>query len=540
MKNLLLGGVAAACLLSTACSKESVEEKPLPPSNTTERLYVEDETTAQEAKSESRAGFDGNGYHIAWSAGDEVMVNGAVYPLQKGADGSWYVEVASAEKYVAYYPALAYAERDGKVYMQLPRDLTFTPGSFDPKGFCARAEAVAGGKLQFKYLCSLVRFTVQGIDQTAIVSFGGSVANKEILAGYCEVVQDTDGEYMLRPVAEFDGVSQTGLTSQGYSVTQLTNEGTDYYFAIPPTDFSAGFMFGIKLADNTTMIKTKASAVNLKRADILEMPAFRFETTSRAAYVFYSLDGLNYKPWGNNNSVPDPIPYPASGILSLKDNPSISATVGLFPQHLKSLADSFRSSDAATAKPIEFDLSRASLYGTTTFPSDVFCGLYWDGVVDAGKMDQAVKRIAFPKNMTRIADMSLTLPTAYAGILKDRVGAFCGYNALEQIELPEGIVYIGTGAFSSTGLKSVTIPGNDGALTIGKYAFWNSGAITEVRCERTTPPTLVLDGSHTPFYGSGKNGIVFRVPAASLAAYQADANWQQVMAEGTGRTWATF
>lgn len=531
MKNLLLWNVAAVCLLASACSKESVEENRLPPSGKTERLYVEDETTAQEAAAESRAGFDGNGYHIAWSTGDEVMVNGAVYPLQKSADGSWYVEVALAEKYVAYYPASAYAERDGKVYMTLPQDLTFTPGSFDPKGFCARAEAARGGKLQFKYLCALIKFTVQGIDEVKIAGIMGK--NNEILAGECEVVQDTDGAYILK-------AANTTASYQRYFVGsgQLTNEGTDYYFAIPPTTFSQGFDFSIMLADNSFRIKTKSAAVTVGRGDILAMPAFRYEPLSNSGLVYYSLDGLNYKPWDTSGAAPAPIAYPAGGVLYFKDNPTPSVfTVGLYKAHLQYLADTFRSSDAATAKPIEFDFGQAT---RETFPSDVFCGLYWDGAVDPNKMDRALKRIVFPKNMTRIADMSLTPPTAYATMLKDKMGAFCGCSALERIELPEGIVYIGTGAFTATGLKSVTIPGRDGALTIEKYAFWSSRAITEVRCERTTPPTLVLDGLKTPFNGAGTAGIVFRVPAASLAAYKADAGWQAVMAEDTKRTWATF
>lgn len=486
MKNLLLWGVAAVCMLASACSKESVDENRLPPSVNTQRLYVEDETTAQEAKSESRAGFDGNGYRIVWSESDEVMVNGAVYPLQKGPDGSWYVEVASAEKYVAYYPASAYAERDGKVYMQLPSNLTFTAGTFDPKAFCARAEAVAGGKLQFKYLCSLVKFTVQGVDATSAVRIFGN--NEEIIAGYCEVVQDTDGEYILEPLAEFDGTAQTGLTSQSYIASQLTNEGTAYYYVIPPTVFSKGISLEVQLTDKSMQTKAKSSSVTLARADILAMPAFRFEEVSAVIPVYYSADNLNWKLWKyTDENMPETLPYPETENhrLYFKDNVQAAAK-GLTLAHFQSLHDTFMKNGDANGnnyetvkavKPIGFDFSRAT-YESETLPTNIFTRY---GDADK-KYNTDLRYISLPKNIKVIAS-----------------GSFIGDLVLHTVILPETVEQIGASAFEvARGLHAM---GDD-----------PDPATQGIFCYAMTPPSFGKDAFNW-------NSLIFHVPEVSLEAY---------------------
>uniref|UniRef100_UPI003AEF44AD leucine-rich repeat protein n=1 Tax=Alistipes sp. TaxID=1872444 RepID=UPI003AEF44AD len=303
-----------------------------------------------------------------------------------------------------------------------------------------------------------------------------------------------------------------------------------------PTTFSKGFTVNVTLSDGRVMTLRGGVGQTARRGRILAMPAIELELP---APLLYSYDQTAWQPWNYQGSgIPEVLPNlnTTNRAIYLKDNPE-SSTPGITRAHLQSIADKFRK-DAATEETFTLTMNSATLAGTTEFPSDIFCGACWNGTVNTAKADYALKLIIFPSNMTRIADTSIdTTPS-----LVDMLGAFCGNHGLVTVGLQGGVTYIGSGAFAlCNSLKSVLITGADGELTIGKYAFRISSALADVRIARTTPPKLVFDESgRSPFYGAGTSGIVFRVPAASLAAYRADPSWQKVIAEGANRTWAVY
>ena len=99
------------------------------------------------------------------------------------------------------------------------------------------------------------------------------------------------------------------------------------------------------------------------------------------------------------------------------------------------------------------------------------------------------------------------------------VGAFNGCAAITEVSVGNGITSIGTATFN--GLKSCLKVSLSSTITaINSNGFSNLTACTEFICLALTPPTLV---------GSALNGLnascVIKVPSASLAAYQAAANW---------------
>lgn len=549
MKRILLfWSAAAAGLLLSACTKdEAAEPEPQQPAQM-ERLYLSDETTEAEAAAaadpQSRAAFV-DGYKIAWEAGDQVaIVRGTPYAVQQDGSGRWYVELPSADSYTVYYPAAWCGKvEQGLLSSKISYSQTYRPGSFDPAALLARAVANRGEKLTFKYMCSVVKLTLKGTgtEQVKTIEISTKKTGSEYISSVGVIQTGADGTAYISPMTgTFEGYSRQFVTLTADNVA-LTPAGVDFYITLFPTTFSQGFTITVTLADGRQMIKTGGVGQTARRGRILAMPALQFEEANTTAPVYYSTDNTTWTPWEYaSGTTPATLAYPASQKLYFKDNAG-AATPGLTHAHLQSLADTFRNQDSATAKPISLDMGKATLAGTTEFPSDVFNVFCWNGSVKVGGSEYSLKQIVFPKNITRIADLSIKSPISnYAKM----AGAFMGCDGFESMEIPSRITHVGSGAFAiCRNIKTLTISGSDQPLTIEKYAFFvpSSSSLAEVRCERTTPPTLVLDGTATPFNkAGGTGGIVFRVPAASLAAYKADAGWQAMMAEGTNRTWATF
>lgn len=134
---------------------------------------------------------------------------------------------------------------------------------------------------------------------------------------------------------------------------------------------------------------------------------------------------------------------------------------------------------------------------------------------------------------------SLTLPNTITS-LSDY--CFTGWSLMNTLNLGTGVTTIGQYAFNGcSALTSITIPNS--VTTIGQYgfygcvaatfiqigsavtsiggnAFYNATACNEMICLPTTPPSIV---SNT--FTNLKSTCVIKVPAASLAAYQAATNW---------------
>ncbi len=111
---------------------------------------------------------------------------------------------------------------------------------------------------------------------------------------------------------------------------------------------------------------------------------------------------------------------------------------------------------------------------------------------------------------------SITLPASVTSIGS---GAFQNCSSLTSITLPANVTSIGDWAFSyCSSLTSITIPAN--VTSIGSYAFYGCSSLTALTCLADTPPTLQ--------YGSLSDmpaACAIKVPAASVAAYQAASYW---------------
>lgn len=276
MKNLLFWSLAAASVLFGSCSKDDTTPGGPQPGQKMERFYLSDETTEAEANPASRASF-ADGYKIAWEAGDVVAINsGDQYAVQQDAEGRWYVELPVAESYTVYYPAaLCGIIEKGLLVSKIPYDQTYRAGTFDPAALLARAVAKRGEKLVFKYMCSVIKFTLKGNGTERVSTIELSTANTggERFCAVGTIETEADGTAYLAPYLNY--ARKLATLNAGNAV--LSSAGTDFYMTLIPTTFSRGFSVTVTLSDGRKMTKTGGVGQTAARGRILAMPAIPFQ-----------------------------------------------------------------------------------------------------------------------------------------------------------------------------------------------------------------------------------------------------------------------
>ncbi|MCL2762661.1 MAG: leucine-rich repeat protein [Treponema sp.] len=161
----------------------------------------------------------------------------------------------------------------------------------------------------------------------------------------------------------------------------------------------------------------------------------------------------------------------------------------------------------------------------TSIGSNVFrnCTSLTNITVGSGNSNYASQDgVLYNKTITQIIAVpgsrsgSFTIPGSVTTI---GANAFAECTSLTSITIPNSVTTIGASAFyDCTSLTSITI--GNGVTSIGNSIFYGCTSLTSVTCLAETPPTLgtnAFDNTHA--------SLQIKVPAASVTAYQAAANW---------------
>ena len=228
---------------------------------------------------------------VEWNKNDQVsvLVGESNYMYVAQADGLSTTLTTSATGVPAegtFYAIYPYDESatlaDGVVTTSLPASQTAVKGSFATHLAVAQTTS---SSMAFKNVCGLVKVNVSSDNVTSIVFKGNS---GEIVAGAVNVAV-TDAPAWTA-VAEQGDTTVTLLPAAGKSVI----EAGDYYFAVLPQTFAAGFKVTAHKNDGYAVVRNVEAEVTVARADIVAGKSFGIsgQGTEASPYVIMTAQDM--------------------------------------------------------------------------------------------------------------------------------------------------------------------------------------------------------------------------------------------------------
>lgn len=245
-----------------SCAKEAAPEHPINTEGARQIsvwAQIDDEATTKTALS----GNDAEGYTVLWSEGDEITVAdglNSTFTLVEGAGTTRGRFVGTSEAGDGTYDVF-YAVGVSTNHKNLPGTSRYNGDKVISSAPMAATITISNGEAtitDFKNLCGLLRLTLKG---------SGTVKEIKIYAG-----QDLYGNFDILP----DGSAV--ITSSPYNdyITQtcengvsLSSTGTDFYFSLPPNDYTGVKIDVSDFAGHTFTKTLKAEkSLNIARAQI--------------------------------------------------------------------------------------------------------------------------------------------------------------------------------------------------------------------------------------------------------------------------------
>lgn len=111
----------------------------------------------------------------------------------------------------------------------------------------------------------------------------------------------------------------------------------------------------------------------------------------------------------------------------------------------------------------------------------------------------------------------LILPISVKYIADNAFNTWSGFTG--RLSLPDSLLTIGTASFQNWNKCTEVVLGTS-LISIGGFGLGNLSSCNSITIKATTPPTI----TSSTFNGL-KSTCIFKVPAGSVAAYQAAPNW---------------
>lgn len=255
-------------------------------------------TASMDTDADTRTSLvDGKAVH--WNGGDNIVVipsdseesisNLADYKFsstlevgQTAATTLFTGKASEAETYIAFYPFERIQEYTGfnAFKFNLPNEQKAIPGGFESGINLAWARTESGSTtLQFKNLCTLVKFSIDSDEITNIESV--TLQDKEGTA----ISGEMDGavkSYNSRFYFQFySDVASPSVTLKGPFET-----AKDYYFVVYPLGLKYGFTLTFNMKDAPSPILTSTGFYkDLKPGTILDLGTVKVETTAGTEYI---------------------------------------------------------------------------------------------------------------------------------------------------------------------------------------------------------------------------------------------------------------
>ena len=533
MKKRILIALAIIALPLLSCTKEArvaPEEKP-------EALPAESSGSAEtvifaastETSTKTVLSEDGDVYHVLWSAGDVINVNGTNMTLMSedqpdgfgpGCDKGYFQGNKpsanyTSPKYKAIYPA---SLRDRYGNFVLPTEQSYLAGGVSGFPMYATNDE---GSFSFKNLCGLICISLKGEKSISSISLVDKAGSPKPMSGNFTVTENA---------AVISGGSNGTALICGTPVELNTSTFTPFFITVPAGTYGA-LQILIEASDGSICTKTSKNPITVERSKIKpielsnlvfkdETAQITYTTTNTTKPNIYAAGASTGTVFGDNLTVvshnydPDtkigvitfsgPVTtigyYAFRGIGNIQTVtiPNTVTTIGNrgfgecsnletvnFPRSLTVVE---RDAFVNCYKFVPGDMSHITSIGEEAFQSVNMSGTFtiWEGLDYIGP--KAFKYVKFsevvfdhtPATMsTYIFESSSTLASVtFNDDIAIPEGLFSGCSNLSSVTFNANVTSIGKSAFNGCKFSSIDLPAT--VETIGMYAFSNCKSLTSL------------------------------------------------------------
>ena len=524
MKRFLLFFVAA--LLFVACDNKFEDE-----GNTIQRVSTLPTLTAEFAEDATRTYVKDNSY-LRWHEGDLISAfvgnsrnskyifdgktgdnSGEFEPVSSNSSG----EVYDLNRNCALYPydEDATVDSGGSISCSLPAVQEYAEESFG-KGantMVAVTKNVDDTFLAFKNACGYLKIKLYGNATVESIELKGN--NGEKIAGEVCIITNYGSAPVVKWYAGTDSITLD--CGEGVKLSTDAENPTEFWFVVPPTEFSKGVTIVATDIYGATFEKSTNKKVTITRNEIQPMAAVEtiFEFTCNEIW-YTSSDGEIVEPYlksafganivsntyengkgvitfdGDVTTIGD---WAFSGCTSLTSITFLNGikTIGEYAFYYCRNLTSITIPDSVTT------IGEGAFSGCDSLKevhiSDIaaWCKIDFANV-NSNPLSHAknlyinnthITELAIPESATTVGAYafencdSLTSVTIGDGVTTIGERAFLGCTSLTSVTIGDGVTSIGEHAFAScTTLTSVTI-GNS-VTTIGDWAFAQNHSLTSV------------------------------------------------------------
>lgn len=464
-KIFLLAAVAAFAVFS--CTKEQNIEEPPVPQEKQEVIVEPAETVVITAKTETAEtkttlSEDSGVYHVLWSAGDQIKVNGYVETLatedQPAGYGPGYDKAQFtgnkpipnnvSPRYRAIYPASA---TDQYFNFVLPAEQPYVAGGIAAFPMYAESDELS---FSFKNLCGIIQIKLKGEKSVSSISLADKGSDPKPMSGRFNVVSDA--------AVPNSGTNGTALIC-ATPVALNTSTFTSFFITVPAATYGK-LQIIVEASDGTICTLKSKNPVEVERSMItpisISNPNFKNET-----------DQITY----TTTNTTKPNVYAASADASVFGD-GLTVVSHTYDPDTKTGVITF----SGTVTSIGYHAFRSNCghIQTMTIPNTV------TSIGErAFESCSNLVSINFPRNLTTIGPYAFVnankfVPDDLSHITTIREGAFQATNLHGTLTLGSNFTRIDYDAFRNTKITEVII--DHTPETLGTGVFMDCSKLTSV------------------------------------------------------------
>ena len=303
MKKLLFCALLAT--MWTACSKDQTvtEYNSEAPASIYASIDEENEAASRVQLNEQK--------QTVWTANDELVVfhSQKIHQYQfagktgdrqgtfnyAGSYNTTGYEIPQVDGYYALYHSQKspswgfFSSGEAALFFNVPAEQNYLDSSYGVYSNAMVGTSSNGTNFSFRNLCGFLRLSIEGSGVVKSIELQGN--NNEVLAGnYYFAVSNP------LQLTAYDELSQKLTLNCGDGVA-LSSTATDFYFSMPPVDFTKGFTATIILADGTAYPQSTNKSISIRRNQIQPMAAFEINDGEWQTVTIHHTGETVAAPW---------------------------------------------------------------------------------------------------------------------------------------------------------------------------------------------------------------------------------------------------